>query len=281
MFKFMKKTLVVTGILVGVGFLVFGAGLSSYMRTGYKRVKSQIKSSIPVEFEIHRVEDLIDQIGPEMKMVRRLVAEEEVSIAELGDEIGTLRKSAAEKGHEVRIIRASLSTETPVIRLAGNQYQRRFVEDDLAARLDNLKALSGLIDSKKRLQLSRERALEAARGKLVSISTERTRLETMVEQLRAELRQQEALESSCLSVKIDESKLKQARELAKQVQRRLKVKRKELESVGVTVEVSGIDLGREALVEPRDIRAEVDAFLAERAAPEAQALARTPQFTRN
>lgn len=281
MFKFMKKTLVVTGILVGVGFLVFGAGLSSYMRTGYKRVKSQIKSSIPVEFEIHRVEDLIDQIGPEMKMVRRLVAEEEVSIAELGDEIGALRKSAAEKGTEVRIIRASLSTETPVIRLAGNQYQRRVVEDDLAARLDNLKAMSGLIDSKKRLLLSRERALEAARGKLVSINTERTRLETMVEQLRAELRQQEALESSCLSVKIDESKLKQAGELAKQVQRRLKVKRKELESVGVTVEVSGIDLGRQALEEPRDIRAEVDAFLAERAAQEVEAPARAPQFTRN
>ena len=114
-------------------------------------------------------------------------------------------------------------------------------------------------NSKNRLLSSRERALDAARTKLVSINSERTRLETLVQQLKAELREQESLQSSCLSVKIDESKLKQARDLARQVKHRLAVRRKELENNGIAIQVSDIDV-KPILEKPRDIRTEVDKF---------------------
>lgn len=260
MCKFVKKTVIIGGILALAGFLVFGAGLSSYMRTGYKQVRSQLKSSIPIEFEIHRIEDLIEQIGPEMSDVKRLVAEEQVSIRELKQEIVSVQHTASQKSEDVKLIRTSLDTTTPRIRLGGIAYTRQHVETDLARRLDNLKALHALVDSKNRLLLSRERALDAARNKLVSINGERTRLETLVQQLRAELREQQTLESSCLNVKIDESKLKQAQELAARVQRRLAVNREILKEAGVSVDPP-IEIQRE--IQPvRDIRTEVDAYFA-------------------
>jgi len=275
--KLIKKSLIVVGVLAIAGFLIFGAGLSSYLRTGYKQVKSQIRSSIPVEFEIHRIEDLIEEITPEMKQVQHLIAEEQVSVAALKEEIGGKERSALDRSNEVKIIRASLDTPSPRIKLGGRSWSRELVENDLTRRLDTLKSLSSLIESKKRLLTARERALEAARNKLVNISTERTRLLTMVEQLRAELREQQTLQSSSLKVKIDDSKLKQAQELAQRVKTRLKVNRQKLENEGI-FEAPKIDL-KPVLVEPRDIRAEVDAFFAGK---DARALDQaSTAFTRN
>jgi peptidoglycan hydrolase CwlO-like protein len=278
--KLIKRSLIVVGALGLAGFLVFGAGLSSYLRTGYKQVKSQIKSSIPIEFEIHRIEDLVEQITPEMKQVQDLVAEEQVSIAALKEEINGLEGTASGKRNEVRIIRTSLDGPDVRVRLGGKLYAREFVETDLGRRLDGLKALSSLISTKNKLLEARQRGLEAACNKLVSIAAERTRLETMVEQLRAELREQQAMQSTCLTVKIDDSKLKQAQELAERVRYRLRVNRQKLENSGVfgTAAESTIDL-RPVLETPRDIRAEVDAFFADEG--EAVTGATSPKLTKN
>jgi len=259
--KLIKRSVFVVGALALAGFLVFGAGLSSYMRTGYKQVRSQIKSSIPIEFEIHLVQDLVDQIAPEMKEVQDLIAEEQVSIAALKEEIARLEGSTEGKVSEVKVLRISLDGVSGEVRLGGRVYTRAFVESDLGRRLDNLKALSSLVATKNKLLTARERGLESARSKLVSIAEERTRLETMVEQLRAELREQEALQSTCLSIRFDDSKLKQAQELAEGVRHRLRVNRQKLENQGVfQVSAAGkVDLAP-VLEEPRDIRAEVDAF---------------------
>ena len=259
MFKVMKKLLIIAGILGLTGFLIFGAGLSSYMRTGYKQVKKQLKSSIPIEFEIHRIEDLIEQITPEMKQVEQQVAEEQVSIVELKNEITHLQKLAGNKSYEVKVLRTSLSAATPKIQLGGLAYNRTFVESDLGRRLDNLKAMKSLIDTKIRLLTSREQSLDAARVHLVNFNSERTRLETMVQQLRTEVRELDSLHSACVNVKIDDSKLKQAQELAKKVQKSLDVKRKILENSGVIV-LPKIQL-KPISGSPRDICKEVDEFL--------------------
>ncbi|MBN2492357.1 MAG: hypothetical protein JXQ29_16030 [Planctomycetes bacterium] len=280
MLKLFKRSMLVVGALALAGFLVSGAGLSSYLRTGYKQVKSSIKSSIPIEFEIHRIQDLVAQIGPEMKQVEDLIAEEQVSIAVLNEEIARLERTTADKASEVRILRVSLDGMGGEVRVGGRTYARPFVETDLGRRLDGLKALHSLVATKNNLLQARERGLEAARTKLVSIAAERTRLETLVEQLRTELREQEALQSTCLSVKIDETKLRQAQELAEAVRYRLRVNRQKLENHGMfaTAPDARVDLAP-VLEEPRDIRAEVDAFFGSPAAAEADATAR--KLTRN
>jgi len=262
-FKILKKTLILVSILGVAGFLVFGAGLSSYMRTGYKQVKKQLKSSIPIEFEIHRIEDLIEQISPEIKEVEHQIAEEQVSIVELKSEVVHLNTAAMKKAEKVKIIRTSLNAPAPQIRRGGLVYKRDFVETDLGRRLDNLKAMHSLINTKNRLLASRERSLEAARTQLVNFNSERTRLETMVQQLRTELRELESLQSTCLKVKIDDSKLKQAQDLARKVKKSLDVKRTVLENKGINrVVVPEINL-EPAPDSRRDVCSEVDSFFEE------------------
>jgi len=279
-FKFIRKTVILVAIVGVAGFLVFGAGLPNVIRTGYKQVKKQVEGSIPTEFEIHRIEDLVEDLGPEMKQVEHLVAEEQVMIRELKGEIAQLVSHRGKKTGDLKVIRASLETPTAKVHLGGLTYSRAHVKSDLSRRLDSLKALDGLITSKERLLKTRERALESAKSRMLNFGAERTRLLAVVQSLRAELREQKSLEASALDVNIDDSKLKQARVLAAKVRRKLQINKTKLENRNLTapsVEIPTISV--KPVPAPRDVVNEVDIFIRTKCDDTFGAEA-TPQLTR-
>lgn len=281
MFKFMRRTVILVAVVGVAGFLVFGAGLPNVIRTGYKQVKKQVESSIPTEFEIHRIEDLIEDLGPEMKQIEHLVAEEQVMIRELEGEIAQLASNREKKTNDLKVIRASLDTPTAKVHLGGLTYSRAHVKSDLIRRLDNLKALDGLIASKERLLKTRQRALESAKSRMLNFGAERTRLLAVVQSLRAELREQKSLEASALDVNIDDSRLKQAKALADKVRRKLEINKTKLENRNLaapSVEIPAISV--EPVPAPRDVVKEVDVFIRSKSDETFRAEA-TPQLTRN
>ncbi len=261
MFRFIKK-MVILGAVVGIGtYLAFGTGVGNVLRTGYKQVKNRVESSIPTEFEIHRIEDLIDQIGPEVAAVEHQVAEEQVAVAELENKITALRTMRTGKTQEIKVIRASLDGSAPRVRLGDLVYSRDHVEVDLARRLDELKADESLIDSNQRLLVARRRALDAAKTRMLTFNAERTRLKAMVQTLRAQLAEQQTLAANCIDVNLDDSKLAQARELAARVQRKLEVNRVKIANrlgAPAAVEVPAVKVEPTAT---RDVLAEVDHYL--------------------
>lgn len=262
MFKCIRKTIVLAAVLGVGGYLVFGAGLPNVIRTGYKEVKKQVEGAMSTEFDIKRIESLIDDLGPEMKQVEHLVAEEQVAIRELRTEIAHLAKNRERNTDDLKVIRASLDTPTTRISLGGLTYSRAHVKAELSRRLDGLKALDSLVSSKERLLKTRESALNAAKSRMLNFGAERARLVAMVESLRAELREQRALEANALNVNIDDSKLKQAQALVTKVRRKLEVNKTKLENRAITnqpVEVPAISV--EPTSAPRDVVKEVDVFI--------------------
>lgn len=261
MFRFIKK-MVVLGAVVGIGaYIAFGTGVGNVIRTGYKQVKDRVESSIPTEFEIHRIEDLIDQIGPELGAVEHQVAEEQVAIRELENKIAALRTMRTGKTQEIKVIRASLDGSPGRVRLGDLVYSRDHVEVDLARRLDELKADESLIDSNQRLLVARRGALDAAKTRMLTFNAERTRLKAMVQTLRAQLAEQQTLAANCIDVNLDDSKLAQARELAARVQRKLEVNRVKIANrlgAPAAVEVPAVKVEPTAT---RDVLAEVDEYL--------------------
>ena len=71
-----------------LGGMLFGKDLISYARSSAKGVRAAVKDSVPIEFELRRARDLLEEIIPEMQANIRVIATEEVEIAALKGEIG-------------------------------------------------------------------------------------------------------------------------------------------------------------------------------------------------
>jgi hypothetical protein len=81
--KWMKYTVLGAGGALLVGGLLFGGDVFSYIRSSARTVRTAVKDAVPLEFELKRAKDLLDDIIPEMHANVRLIAQEEVEIANL------------------------------------------------------------------------------------------------------------------------------------------------------------------------------------------------------
>ena len=79
--KWVKRGLIGATGFVLVGGLLFGKDLASYVRSSARGVRTVVKDSVPIEFELRRARDLLEDIIPEMRANIQLIAEEEVEVA--------------------------------------------------------------------------------------------------------------------------------------------------------------------------------------------------------
>src|SRR5947209_7412927 len=87
MFKLIKWGSIGAAVLVLGGALFLGRDLFSYASTSGKMIRTAVKDSIPVQLEIQRARDLLDDLIPEMHANLRLVAKEEVEVGSLEKEV--------------------------------------------------------------------------------------------------------------------------------------------------------------------------------------------------
>ena len=85
--KWIKRGVVGLVLFVVVGGLLFGTELSSYVRSSAKMTQDVVKDAVPIEFELRRAQDLLENILPEIHANIQLIAKEEVEISALKREI--------------------------------------------------------------------------------------------------------------------------------------------------------------------------------------------------
>ncbi len=90
--KTLKYGILTVACVTIVGGVVFGKDLCSYLSSGSKYLRTAAKEQVPIEFELQRARDLVNDVVPEMQANVRLVAQQEVEIAALRDEIRALDK---------------------------------------------------------------------------------------------------------------------------------------------------------------------------------------------
>ncbi len=81
-----------TGSVI-LGVVLFGAELPSYLTSSTRQVRSAVKDSVPIDFELQRARDLLETMLPEIHTKIRLIAHEEVEVAALQQEIGAKKSS--------------------------------------------------------------------------------------------------------------------------------------------------------------------------------------------
>jgi predicted RNase H-like nuclease (RuvC/YqgF family) len=221
--KMLKLGVVGTAGALLVGGLVFGGDLYSYVSTSARSMQTAVRDSVPIEFELQRARNMLQDIVPEMQANVRMIATQEVEIEHLRQDIQQCQVALGEERTKVAKLRDCLGqTETVQFTFSGLNYSREQVKNDLARRFDSLKEAEVVQSGKVRLLENREKSLAAAVQMLERMKTEKAMLASKIEALDAQHKLvQAAAVGSQFS--IDNSKVAQTEKLIGQIKKQLDV----------------------------------------------------------
>ncbi|HVR74946.1 MAG TPA: hypothetical protein VMT52_11465 [Planctomycetota bacterium] len=268
MFKWMKR--IAAGVLIAgiLGGVCVGTGFGSYLKSSGKLIKGAVKDSIPVEFEIQRARDLLEDLIPEMQANLRLVAAEEVDVASLEKEVERSREALATESGKVQKLRVTLARDLASYTIGGHEYRRGELVEDLARRFEHMRTAELLLGGKEDLLRNRKRSLDAALKKLDRTRVARVQLATQIEALEAQFRLVEA-QSSGSEFRLDDSKLARTEKVIAELKKKLEITQRVLAREARFIEEIPIDAVEESSVVER-----VDAYFSKKsAAPATPALA--------
>lgn len=260
--KTLKFTVLTGAVLAGSGFLLFGTNLGSYLGTMAGSVHEGIEGAIPVEFEIKRAENLIDQIDPQIETCKRDVARAEVELEELQQSVVEMEKGLAHEEKRLKSGARILGGEaTAGFTLASDASSRRRVERDLQRTMDSFRNNQKILEAKRSLIARQQEAVNVAKQRLAAVRGEKEVLADQVRSLRTQQHWIETMGASQKNFDLDDSALSQAKEALGKVQKRLDVAQKMLENDMVCHDVDPLadnEPSRDVLREIRDHFAAVD-----------------------
>ena len=251
------------GVIGTVGFgllggLLFGKDVVSYVKSSARGVRTVVKESVPVEFELRRARDMLEDIIPEMHANIRLIAQEEVEVAALKGEIGKAQEALQDEQTRIKTLRIALEQPQSRYRFAGREYNRYEVKEDLATRFERYKENELVLASKVRLLGSREKSLSAAMQLLEKTRSQKRILENRIEALASQYRLVKAA-SVGSQIQVDNSKLARTEKLIAEIQKRLDVAERVLAHESKFVESIPVDTVVES-----DLVAQVDEYFESR-----------------
>src|SRR5947207_689900 len=175
------KTVVLVGLGVGlVGGLLLGPEAVSYFKSAVGSVRDVAKDNVPIEFELRRARDLLNDIIPEMQANIRVIAQQEVEISNLKTEIAQSNKALCDEKCKVQKLRETLSTQQTAYNINGLNYSRQAVTDELARRFDRVKEAEVIMAGKQRLLENREKSLQAGISMLERTRSQKAMLENQI-----------------------------------------------------------------------------------------------------
>jgi chromosome segregation ATPase len=254
--KWFKMGLLVVVILCVIGGLLFGGDLVSYVRSTIKSVQRSVKDAVPIEFELKRARDTLEQIIPEMHANIRLIAQEEVEVAALNSDIEKSQKALADERMRIARLRKSLDVQPAVYTFAGRTFTRTQVKQDLAQRFERFKEAELVLASKQKLLERRQSSLHAAMQMLEQTRAQKRLLHDKIGALESQYRVVKAAAVGS-QIDIDNSKLAQTAKLIDQIKRRLDVAERVLAHESRFVQSIPVDA-----VPEEDLLAQIDEYFA-------------------
>jgi hypothetical protein len=253
--KIFKWTVLSAGGALLVGGFLFGRDLCSYVSTGTSAVQTAVRDSVPIEFELRRARDLVEEILPEMHANIRLIAQQEVEIENLRTDIKRSETSLADEKTRLVALRDALDRPTAAFTIGGIQYSRDQVKEELARRLELSQEADTVLAGKKRLLDNRTRSLAAAVQALNRTRQQKDMLQAQIASLESQHRLVVA-SSNNTTLQIDNSKLAQSQRLIGQIREKLDVAERVLAHESKFVEPINVQV-----VDEGELKQKTDDFL--------------------
>jgi hypothetical protein len=242
--KTIKYGVVAAVLSLAVGGLVFGTDVFSYIGSSAKQLRTSVKDSVPMEFELQRAKDMLEQIVPELHANVRLIAQEEVEVESLKKDIAQCQVAMGEDEARIQKLSGMLGGSDAVFMISDRQYSRESVKTDLARRFERHKEARDVLQGKDRLLEAREKSLQAAVGLLEKARGQKELLASRIESLEGQYRLVQAAAVGS-RVHVDGSKLAQTEKLIGDIKKRLDVAERVLSHEGRFVEPIKIDVVNE------------------------------------
>ena len=245
----MKKLLLGTLVAGGVGALFVGTPLAYYARTAYSSVRDTVKESVPIQIEIKRARQMIDELKPEIAANLRIIAQQEVEVARLSSDVDTKQGQLAVARDKIMRLKTDLAEGKDKMVYAGRHYTSTEVKQDLNHRFEQFKTQEATTDKLEKILAARHRNLEAARAKLNEMLAAKKQLEIEVEDLQARFTMVEVAQTES-KFHLNDSALSQTRQVLDDIRTRIDVAERLVASEGALE--GSIPLDEEAPVDLLD-----------------------------
>jgi chromosome segregation ATPase len=210
-----------TGLFIAGG-VIFGREAFSYVHTGARSAQSAVRDAVPIEFELRRARDLVEQIVPEMHANIRLIAQQEVEIERLGEDIQRSQLALADEKQALAGMRDRLSAANGQVSFENVTWTRQQFAQTLSTRLDSYRDAETALEGKKKLLSHRQESLAAAIAVMERMRSQKTQLESQIAQLETQHRLLQSV-SAGSGLAIDDSKLAKTERLIAEIRRKLDV----------------------------------------------------------
>ena len=249
-----KKVLITTAVLAALGGLVFGIDAFSYLSTSARKVRSEVKANVPLEFEIERARTMVGDLIPDIQKNMHVIAQEEVEVADLSEQIARAEKSMDTERKRLLTLRSDLDNSAGKFHYAGKKASGQEVRTELNRRFERFKTAEATLKAKRQMLEARERSLAAARDKLEGMLASKRDLEVQVQNLEARLKVVQAAQASS-QFQFDDSRLSRCKKLVQELRKRLDVAERIVEQDGKLME--NLSMDSEA---PEDIAEQIDRY---------------------
>jgi len=218
----LRKGLVAGGALALLLGLFFGRDVFSYVKTSFGWVKTSVRDSVPVQFELERARKMIQDLDPEISQHKRQIAREELDLQKLTAQVADEQAKLTKCWSEIQTLKTDLSRGDSNYSYAGRTYTVKQVETDLTNRFDRYQTKDATVQKLRKILDARERGLTAAQEKLKAMIAAKRQLEVEVENLEARLKMVEVAKAANEFV-IDDSQLSRTRQLLSDIESRIEV----------------------------------------------------------
>ena len=238
----MVKKLVIVAVVIGGAMAVLhNSHAGWHVKRAFDWAKDEVSESVPIEYQLEQAEEMIHEIEPELNRAQRNIIEEQVALESLDRDIAALETRQDRQALAIQARSEELKAGEVTFVVAGRAYTRDSMSHRVARALERHKRDAALLVQKRALREARIQALEAAEMRVESIRSERANLNVAVEELRAQLRQAQALEAVGTHSHLDQGRLSDAKNLLDECRNRIDVMRKMLEVREPTIDLLPIE----------------------------------------
>ena len=220
-----KRALFMVGGLGLLSVFFFGRDAASYVGTSAGWLKTSVRNSVPLEFEIERARKMVKDLVPDIRKNMHVIAQEEVEVERLQKQIAQTEGTLDKDRSEVLRLKTDLQSPRDKYEYAGRSYTVQQVKCDLSNRFERFKTHEATLASFREIHAARSKSLDAARQKLEGMLAAKRKLEVDVENLEARLKMVEVAQTTS-NYNFDDSQLGRAKELIGDLRTRLNVAEK-------------------------------------------------------
>ncbi len=231
----LRKMIVAGSALALLSGVSLGTPLWSYTRCAAGWVSDSASEAIPLEWEMKRARQMIEDIKPEIAKNAKQIAREKIEVAKLQRQMETVNESLAKSQEDIERLSADLKRGSSTYEYAGKTYTLAAVKADLGNRFDRFKTRRETAEKLQQMLTAREATLKSAADRMDAMLAAKSQLEVEVENLQARVGALRVAQTSS-ELALDDSHLSQTRQLLDDIASRIDV---EEEAVAVDQDYFG------------------------------------------